>query len=901
MKPHVKSIYHNLVLGITIALFLICSPAWAGNISWDGDTDLDFETPANWVGDPAWNDDISGTITFAGAAAAITGADSPYLNVADLIFTGAGGVHSITGTGSFAIDTTGTITGNGALTHDLTTMGLIATGAGFTFAGTDSFTVGGVISGTIVSSTTTGTVTLTGINTYTGITNLSGGTIILGNDQALGTGGAAILTIGAGDGTIQSNLDARSVSNAIALGANALTVSGASNLELGGVISGTGTLTTNMTADADTLTLSGTNLYTGITTLTKGTIILGADAALGTGAGAILTLGGDGTIQSNNDDRAVSNKIALGANGLTVSGASNLALSGVISGTGTLTKAGDGTLTLSGINTYDGITTINAGTLTGAFTVAGDLTVADGGTFAPGSSIGTDIILGDYLLETGGTLEVEVEKAAGGALSSDLLDVTGTATLEDGSIINVTDLTPVGRLIGTGDTFTIIEADGVVTDDGATITDTSAVLSFAGLVSGTNYLLVATRAAFATVVAGGNIGVALGAIDSDLGDATGDYITLINALTALDSAQLNNAGEQLNPLPHASATIVSRGTTQRMAGNLANYLSARRSGIGRLMTHNTQSRQSQLLIADASSDPRMLAYVINEDKRIAKMQQGEMDSQVKGFFRPFGVLYDHDSTSKMTGFRAKAVGAQFGFDKSYGQNLLIGIGGSYGHSFIKFKDGRGEGDVDSFRIGPYASYFEDNFFIDTSVSFGYHQNENERNINFGTINRTADSDYHAYDLSTYIGGGYDFHVNKLTVTPTTSLQYIRYRSESFEETGAGAAGLDVDAATSQSLRSKLGVTLSTVTELYGTKIVPELFAGWAHEFMDDEDIKARFVQGTAKFTTDVDSDWDDSMYFGVGISALLKKNISAFVRYEGEYSFSSNGINALNVGITFLF
>ena len=138
------------------------------------------------------------------------------------------------------------------------------------------------------------------------------------------------------------------------------------------------------------------------------------------------------------------------------------------------------------------------------------------------------------------------------------------------------------------------------------------------------------------------------------------------------------------------------------------------------------------------------------------------------------------------------------------------------------------------------------------------------------------------------------------MTPTTSFQYIRYRSESFKETGAGAAGLDVDAATSQSLRGKLGVTLSTVTELYGTKIVPELFAGWAHEFMDDEDIKARFVQGTAKFTTDVDSDWDDSVYFGAGISALLKENISAFVRYEGEYS-SGNGINALNVGVTVLF
>jgi subtilase-type serine protease len=168
------------------------------------------------------------------------------------------------------------------------------------------------------------------------------------------------------------------------------------------------------------------------------------------------------------------------------------------------------------------------------------------------------------------------------------------------------------------------------------------------------------------------------------------------------------------------------------------------------------------------------------------------------------------------------------------------------------------------------------------------------------MNRTAKSDYSAYDLSVYTGAGYDFHLKHFTATPTASLQYINYHTESFREKGAGAAGLDVDATTSESLRSRLGMTLSKVLELHGTKVISEVFVGWAHEFMNDENLRARFVQGTAKFTTDVDDDWDDSVYFGAGLSALLRENISAFVRYEGEYS-SGNGINALNFGITILF
>lgn len=914
MKPHIKSIYHSLASGIIISL-LIISPAWAKNETWTGAVDNLWTTNGNWSDASAPGGNINGILIFDNSDAVdqtVTAADGAYTGIKGINFNGAEGGFSISGLGSFSIKPGSSVTGNGALTHNFNNIGFVSNGGpGFTFGGTDSYTIGGVISGTSITQSSSGTLTLTGNNTFDNGNSLNAGTIVLGHDNALGTG---TLTVSGGDGAIQSNNDARSVDNAITINGQTLTVSGASNLTLSGVIADGAAAGALTKSGNSTLTLSGNNTYSGGTTLNANSmLILGHNSALGTGT---LALGGDGTIQSDNDSRSVTNAIAIGGNALTVSGSSNLILSGVISGAGgTLTKSGSGTLTLSGNNTYDGLTTLSAGPLTlggqaaGALTVTagtlnGDGTIGDtltlnGGTFAPGSSIGTMTIQGNYVQNPGSTVEVEVEKTSSGNLRSDLLDVGGSATFEAGSTISVTDLSS-SRLIGTGDTFTIVQTGSGVTDNGATITSNSAVLSFAGLISSNNYQLVATREALALNVSGGNNSAVLGAIDSDVGTATGDYVTLINALTALNSAQLNNAAEKLNPLPHASATLVSTRTTQRMAGNLANYLRARRSGIERIMMLNTQSRQGQLLIADASSDSRMLAHVINDNKRIAKRQQKEMDSKIRGFFRPFGLFYDHDSTPKMTGFRAKAVGAQFGFDKSFGPNLIMGIGGGYSNSFINFKESRGEGDVDSFRVGPYATHFRDDFFIDTSVTFGYHENENKRNIKFGTINRTADSDYHAYDLSAYIGGGYDFHVNEWTVTPTASLQYICYRNESFKETGAGAAGLDVDAATSHSLRSKLGVTLSTVTELYETKVVPELFVGWAHGFIDNEDIEARFVEGTAKFTTGVDDDWDDSVYFGAGISALLKENISVFVSYKGEYS-SGNIINALNVGMHITF
>ena len=112
-----------------------------------------------------------------------------------------------------------------------------------------------------------------------------------------------------------------------------------------------------------TLTLSAANTYSGGTALNSGTLVIGNDNALGTGALAMAA----GTSLSFTGNRTIANNIGLtGDPTFFVDTGQTETLTGVLSDTspgpnaGVVEKTGVGKLILSGTNTYTGATTIKA-------------------------------------------------------------------------------------------------------------------------------------------------------------------------------------------------------------------------------------------------------------------------------------------------------------------------------------------------------------------------------------------------------------------------------------------------------------------------------------------------------------------------------------------------------------
>ena len=144
------------------------------------------------------------------------------------------------------------------------------------------------------------------------------------------------------------------------------------NVTLSGAISGSGGL---IKTSSGILILSGANSYTGDTTISAGTLRLGAANVIpdGSGKGNVtvngkLDLGGfSDTINGLSGSGTVDNTVGTGAYTLTVGNNDQTStFSGTITdttGTLSLTKVGAGTLTLSGANTFSGVATVLAGTL----------------------------------------------------------------------------------------------------------------------------------------------------------------------------------------------------------------------------------------------------------------------------------------------------------------------------------------------------------------------------------------------------------------------------------------------------------------------------------------------------------------------------------------------------------
>jgi uncharacterized repeat protein (TIGR01451 family) len=281
------------------------------------------------------------------------------------------------------------------------------------------------------------------------------------------------------------------------------------NIAVTGPISGGGGVTK---AGNNLLSLTGTNTYTGVTTVSAGTLVAGSLANVNTssaigkgsaaGSSADLVLNGGALRYEGSEAQSANRLFSVGTSGGTLdasgsgsgtlsltgtgamgfnsqSGARALTLTGSNAGNNTLacvigdsggatalTKSGSGLWVLSGANTYSGATTVSGGVLC----VTGGSALPDAGAVTFSDAAGAELRL--LSSETMGALSGGGASGGNVNLNGNVLTVANTATVTfSGAITNTGTMVKTGSgslTLGGNNTFvgSVYVSNGTLAVDG---------------------------------------------------------------------------------------------------------------------------------------------------------------------------------------------------------------------------------------------------------------------------------------------------------------------------------------------------------------------------------------------------------------------------------------------------
>jgi len=487
--------------------------ARAAIIDWDGSSDANYTTNANWTpsGDPAnnINDDIArfgaiafsnsptlsnnrsvngvqfannGNFTFAGPTNTLTIGNSGINN------QGTGGTKTISARLALGANQSFTNSGTLAITNlvDLNTRQLTLTGTG---AGGS---ISGVISdsGSIVKSGS-GTWTLSAANTYTGTTSFDGGILSIAASNNLGTGALSF-----DGGTLRTtNAGAITLSQPITfdVGYGTIDVSNSGgNTTIGGLLTGSGGFTK---IGNGTLTITGTaaNTFTGVTTVLDGTLALNGG---GGAANNALIVGN--IVVGDNSNPAGTATLTIGS-------------TGQISNSSIVTVNSSGVFAvqtaLEEVGTWD----VRGGTITSSG--AGQIWVGSGGVVSSGNvqgtiSASTNLANGFAQFNVGNGSQA-VDLRVTGVISDsegtqNPLTKIGAGTLE----FAAANTYGGGTTVSAG-TLYVTNASGSATGTGRVTVNSGATLAGTGRIAST----VTGAGAEVTIAAGGHIAPGVNAGD----------------------------------------------------------------------------------------------------------------------------------------------------------------------------------------------------------------------------------------------------------------------------------------------------------------------------------------------------------------------------------------------------
>jgi outer membrane autotransporter protein len=757
---------------------------------------------------------------------------------------------TLTGASTFGGGTTisaGTLQiGDGGTTGSI--VGDIENNAALVFNRSNAASFGGVISGTgTLGKTGAGTLTLTGVNTFGGATSITAGTLALSGAGAIASSSAVTvdgtLDISATDAGASIKTLSGAATGAVMLGTRTLTVTQNANATFAGIVAGDGGLTKQGTG---TLVLTGANTFSGLTTISAGTLQIGDGGTTGALAGAI-----------QNDAALVFDR------------SNTFAVASALSGTGTTAFRGGGTALLSSTGTYSGTVTVedasvllqNAALASAGFVVAdgglmtgggsiGALTVGSGGTVAPGFSPGTLVVNGPVTFEAGATYRVDVTPEG----QHDIISASGAVTLSSEARV-VVEAVPGAFKPGTA--YTILTTTDQVSGQFGGL-DGGVSANYAFLDPGLSYdaqnvylTLTYNGTAFTTFAPTANTAATARAAQA-LGPGHPVYDGLIQLPAGPDVAL---AFAALSGEAYASANTVIQQQS----------VYVREAVLARLAQSVTGPAPTPLAYGKAPAEARLAP-----DLAPTLWMQG---------YGGWGNMFADGNAAAVSNTIG---GFLMGADVAVSDQARAGVFGGYGRSTFDVDDRASSGTIDNYDLGLYAGAHFGALAARGALAYSWHDVSVDRTVAFPGFAQALHGGATTGSFQAFGELAWRLTLGATDVEPFAGLAYLGLSGATLRESG-GSAALRADMSGMDTFYTTLGVRAATSWEVAGRMLVPSVTVGWQHAFGDTTPTAAMlFAGGTLPFQVAGAPIAEDTLMLGAGLAYALSGAASLSVDYSGQ-------------------